>query len=127
VGPESRVFLWHKFYSLCGSIFIFIIQIMKVLETSEGLAISYRDSEKGEGPVIFIHGFPFDKSSWEPQFRFLKDKYRVITYDLPGFGWSSPLSGQPDLASGRRWSAGFRWAVTFCWQPLHSTLSVCRP
>lgn len=97
VGPESRVFLWHKFYSLCGSIFIFIIQIMKVLETSEGLAISYRDSEKGEGPVIFIHGFPFDKSSWEPQFRFLKDKYRVITYDLPGFGWSSPLSGQPDI------------------------------
>jgi pimeloyl-ACP methyl ester carboxylesterase len=51
--------------------------------------ISYSDSGKGIIPVIFIHGFPFDKSSWKPQYEFLQLKYRVIAYDIRGFGKST--------------------------------------
>ncbi|MGE3824980.1 MAG: alpha/beta fold hydrolase, partial [Bacteroidia bacterium] len=40
-------------------------------------------------PVIFIHGFPFNKSSWEPQLDFLSRTQRVIAYDIRGFGKSS--------------------------------------
>lgn len=40
-------------------------------------------------PLIFIHGFPFNKDMWNDQVSALKDKYRVITYDVRGHGNSS--------------------------------------
>lgn len=54
----------------------------------EGTTISFDDFGKGEMPIIFIHGFPFDKSSWQPQMTFLKKTHRVIAYDIRGFGAS---------------------------------------
>ena len=54
-----------------------------------GLTISYNDLGKGTVPIIFIHGFPFNKSSWEPQMEFFKKTNRVIAYDVRGFGNSS--------------------------------------
>ena len=55
--------------------------------TVKELMVSYND----EGPdgvpvVIFIHGFPFNKSMWDLQLRALKDTYRVIAYDVRGHG-----------------------------------------
>lgn len=55
----------------------------------DGITISYDDVGKGTTPVIFIHGFPFDKSSWQPQMEFLKDTQRVIAYDIRSFGKST--------------------------------------
>lgn len=57
--------------------------------TLAGTVLSYEDSQKHTLPIIFIHGFPFCKKSWEPQFDFLKETHRVIIYDLPGFGEST--------------------------------------
>ena len=54
-----------------------------------GITICYDDLGKGEIPIIFIHGFPFDKSSWDPQMDFLKKTNRVIAYDIRGFGNST--------------------------------------
>lgn len=54
----------------------------------EGITLSFDDFGKGEIPIIFIHGFPFDKSSWQPQMAFLKKTHRVIAYDIRGFGAS---------------------------------------
>jgi 3-oxoadipate enol-lactonase len=51
--------------------------------------ICYDDFGKGAIPILFIHGFPFDKSSWQPQMEHLKNKYRVIAYDIRGFGIST--------------------------------------
>jgi 3-oxoadipate enol-lactonase len=51
----------------------------------DNLNICYEDYGQGDIPVIFIHGFPFDKSSWHPQLDFLKDSNRVIAYDIRGF------------------------------------------
>ncbi|AEE53471.1 alpha/beta fold hydrolase [Haliscomenobacter hydrossis] len=52
-----------------------------------GLMVSYND----EGPVgtpvvLFIHGFPLNKSMWNAQFEALKPTYRVIAYDVRGHG-----------------------------------------
>ena len=55
----------------------------------EGLNISYDDLGIGEVPIIFIHGFPFDKSMWQPQMDFLVKTNRVIAYDIRGFGQST--------------------------------------
>ncbi|WP_394991043.1 alpha/beta fold hydrolase [Emticicia sp.] len=54
----------------------------------DGITISFDDFGKSDIPIIFIHGFPFDKSSWQPQMKFLKKTHRVIAYDIRGFGAS---------------------------------------
>ena len=54
-----------------------------------GIAISYKDVGKGNVPIIFLHGFPFEKSMWKGQIDILKDSHRVIAIDLRGFGRSS--------------------------------------
>ncbi|MDZ4668399.1 MAG: alpha/beta fold hydrolase [bacterium] len=58
--------------------------------------ISYNDVGEGKIPVIFLHGFPFDKSMWKGQLDSLNSSYRLIAIDIRGFGKSTdeetPLS-----------------------------------
>lgn len=43
----------------------------------------------GEGlPILFVHGFPLDRSMWCRQVEGLASRFRVIVPDLPGFGRS---------------------------------------
>lgn len=51
--------------------------------------LSYDDFGKGTIPILFLHGFPFDKSMWKSQIDFLKDTNRVIACDIRGFGKST--------------------------------------
>lgn len=55
----------------------------------QDINLSYDDLGEGTVPIIFIHGFPFDKSMWESQLEFLKSSFRVIAYDIRGFGQST--------------------------------------
>ncbi|HCP00726.1 MAG: alpha/beta hydrolase [Alphaproteobacteria bacterium] len=49
--------------------------------------------EEGTGdPVILIHGLAGDHTAWLPQVAALKDRYRVIAFDNPGSGDSSPVA-----------------------------------
>ena len=51
------------------------------------LSVCYTDEGPVEAPVIiFIHGFPLNKSMWDLQLEALRDEYRVIAYDLRGHG-----------------------------------------
>jgi 3-oxoadipate enol-lactonase len=51
------------------------------------LFVSYNDEgNQGSPVIIFIHGFPFNKSMWNLQVASLKDNYRLITYDIRGHG-----------------------------------------
>ncbi len=47
--------------------------------------------------LILLHPFPFDSEFWQPQVDALASTYTVMTIDLPGFGMSEPLSGEPSL------------------------------
>ncbi len=48
--------------------------------------------EVGSGPtLVFIHGFSLDLRMWDDQFDLFSDKFRVIRYDLRGFGKSSEV------------------------------------
>lgn len=55
----------------------------------DDITINYNDLGEGKLPIIFIHGFPFDKSSWQPQLDYLQQYDRIITYDLRGYGKST--------------------------------------
>jgi 3-oxoadipate enol-lactonase len=55
------------------------------------LSVSYSDQGPHDAPVIiFIHGFPLNKSMWDTQVEALKENYRVIAYDIRGHGNSDP-------------------------------------
>ncbi len=53
------------------------------------ISISYNDIGEGSIPVIFLHGYPFDKSMWKLQLESLKSTNRVIAIDIRGFGKST--------------------------------------
>ncbi len=54
-----------------------------------GLDVSYVDEGKKNAPVIiFVHGFPFNKWMWEKQIEAFKNDFRVVAYDIRGFGSS---------------------------------------
>jgi 3-oxoadipate enol-lactonase len=59
------------------------------------LTISYNDYGPENAPVIiFIHGFPLNKSMWDTQLDELKKYYRVIAYDIRGHGNSETGHGE---------------------------------
>lgn len=67
------------------------------ITTPDGAKLYYEETGKGE-PLILIHGHSFDCTEWDPQFFELAKKYRVIRYDLRGYGWSSmPSENQKAL------------------------------
>jgi non-heme chloroperoxidase len=63
-------------------------------ENSADIELYYEDHGSGQ-PVVLIHGYPLDESSWEKQTAVLLDAgKRVITYDRRGFGKSDkPTTG----------------------------------
>ncbi len=61
-------------------------------ENSTDIELYYEDHGTGQ-PVVLIHGYPLDGSSWEKQSAALLEAgYRVITYDRRGFGRSSKVT-----------------------------------
>lgn len=59
--------------------------------TVEGQQIAYRD--EGRGPaLVFLHGLGGNSASWEPQFEAFADRYRLVAWDMPGFGSSDLLA-----------------------------------
>lgn len=68
-------------------------------ENSTNIDLYYEDHGSGQ-PVVLIHGYPLDGSSWEKQTAALLEAgYRVITYDRRGFGKSSKPTGGYDYGT----------------------------
>ena len=57
----------------------------------DGLRLRLRDTGPRDAPaVIMLHGFCASLDTWEPWARILSARYRVIRFDLPGFGLTGP-------------------------------------
>jgi pimeloyl-ACP methyl ester carboxylesterase len=50
---------------------------------------------QGSEPLVFIHGFSLDTRMWDDQWDFFAQHYRVIRYDVRGFGKSSLPGTEP--------------------------------
>lgn len=49
----------------------------------------------GEGtPFVMIHAGVADSRQWNNEFAFFADKYRVLCYDMRGYGKSEPVDGE---------------------------------
>ncbi len=50
----------------------------------------------GDGPVVtMLHGFSLDSRMWDPQFAAFASEFRVLRYDLRGFGRSGDIGREP--------------------------------
>lgn len=68
-------------------------------ENSTDIELYYEDHGSGQ-PVVLIHGYPLDGSSWEKQTTALLEAgFRVITYDRRGFGKSSKTTDGYDYGT----------------------------
>jgi 3-oxoadipate enol-lactonase len=64
------------------------------LETHNGRIAFETHGEKKEKRIVFIHGFPFDRSMWNEQARLLSRDHFVVSFDIRGHGESDQGSGQ---------------------------------
>ena len=59
--------------------------------TVDGVRLRLRDTGPRDAPaVILLHGFASSLDTWEPWAQALSERYRVIRFDLPGFGLTGP-------------------------------------
>lgn len=55
--------------------------------------------EKGKGfPLVLIHGLGASVEWWQYNIDFLSQRYRVIAFDFPGFGYSSKILNEYTLS-----------------------------
>lgn len=71
---------------------------MEFLDTPDGARIAW--DSVGEGPsVLLVHGIGYTRAKWEPQVAPLVEAgYRVIRFDLRGFGESTMPSGPSNMS-----------------------------
>lgn len=68
---------------------------VKYADLPGNIRLAYVDEGEGDQTIIFIHGLGSYLKSWQKNIEGLKDQYRCIAVDLPGYGKSSknPHSG----------------------------------
>lgn len=44
----------------------------------------YKEGNKKNPPILFLHGFPFDHRMWKGQIEFLKDHFYCLSYNILG-------------------------------------------
>ena len=57
-----------------------------------GAKIYYEVSGEGQ-PFLMVHAGIANKSMWDDQFDFFAQQYKVVRYDMRGFGQSLPVAG----------------------------------
>ncbi len=72
----------------CPTNFSCRTSITMTIAKINGIDIAYDDTGSGS-PVVFLHGYPFNRSLWNAQISALSNTYRLITPDLRGHGDSA--------------------------------------
>jgi pimeloyl-ACP methyl ester carboxylesterase len=74
---------------------------MPTFKTEDGAELHYKveGNERGNPPLIFIHGWCSNLNHWESQVTYFQDSHRILRMDRRGMGKStSPGSGHTPLA-----------------------------
>ncbi len=62
-----------------------------------GITLAYVRRGKGT-PLVLIHGFPLDRSTWDEVIPLLESQFDLIVPDLRGFGSSSTMSSSYEIS-----------------------------
>jgi 3-oxoadipate enol-lactonase len=63
-----------------------------------GINIAYKRCGKGS-PLLLVHGFPLDSTSWNEVVPFLENNFELIVPDLRGFGQSTTTTSLYTIAN----------------------------
>ena len=89
---------------------------MPSFDLPDGKKIAYR--EEGDGPpLVLVHGSPGDSRSWGRVVPHLKDRFRVLAVDLPGYGGSDRVPDEP-VGRAAAMGAAVTRLVEHCGQPV---------
>jgi len=67
--------------------------------SNKGVNIVYDDTKTGDTALVFVHGWCINRGYWKDQVDFFKNRYRVVSVDLPGFGDSDkPIAAAYDAS-----------------------------
>ncbi|MDB4925118.1 alpha/beta hydrolase [Mucilaginibacter sp.] len=55
---------------------------------NNGINIAFSDTSVADTTLLFVHGWAINRSYWSNQVSYFKNRYRIVTIDLPGFGQS---------------------------------------
>ncbi|MBJ3762912.1 alpha/beta fold hydrolase [Maribius pontilimi] len=79
--------------------------------TVEGRQVAYVDEGPRDAavPVVLLHGGGFDHAelTWRLTTRDLRDRFRLVVPDIPGYGRSPGFDGPHDLPRLGRWLVAF--------------------
>ncbi len=77
-----------------------------VARLADGSTVNFKQVGKGSRTVILLHGWSFDHRMWDKIGAHFPADYRLIAYDLRGFGESSkPASGYDYASFVKIWQA----------------------
>lgn len=76
---------------------------MSNFELPDGRKLAYREEGSGQ-PLVLVHGSPGEGRSWARVVPHLKERFRAICPDLPGYGGSDRL--EADVPAGRMAAMG---------------------
>jgi len=60
----------------------------RTVDLGNGVTMAFDEAGQGDPPVVFLHGYPFDRTMWRAQLDGIKG-HRLIAVDLRGFGASA--------------------------------------
>ncbi len=71
---------------------VLVLAALVTTAFAQGPKPSLQTTELGTGgaSIVFVHGFGGTRLDWLPLAKYLKDRYRLVMVELPGFG-TSPL------------------------------------
>ena len=90
---DIRLYFYYMKKAILLLVSIFLILSASAQHTAEinGKQINYETAGRGEA-VIFIHGMSLDKRMWDKQWKTFSEKFRVVRYDVRGFGKSTRVT-----------------------------------
>jgi pimeloyl-ACP methyl ester carboxylesterase len=63
-----------------------------------GITVAFEDSGAGPSTLLLVHGHPFNRSMWYPQFAALaRSNWRLLAPDLRGYGDTTVVPGKTTL------------------------------
>ena len=66
------------------------IEVETAYADLNGTRLYYELAGAGDA-LVLVHGFGLDRRMWDSQFTAFAEQWRVVRYDLRGFGRSAPL------------------------------------